>query len=159
MHPIVVYYSRTGNTRKVGEAIRKSLNCDSEELIDTKKRSGPLGWLGAGKDAARKVTTKLEVLKCDLTTYDLVIIGTPIWNWTMSTPIRTFLIQYKNKLKTIAFFVTHGGNPKDTFKDMAKLCGKKPISTLEIGRQNFKDGTDGQRIKKFVDEITKSTSG
>jgi len=36
MKPLVVY-SRTGTTRKVGEAIARALNCDSEEI--TEKRA------------------------------------------------------------------------------------------------------------------------
>lgn len=37
MKPRVVYYSRTGTTRKVGEAIARALNCESEEI--TEKRA------------------------------------------------------------------------------------------------------------------------
>jgi flavodoxin len=45
MKALVVFYSRTGATKQVAEALAESLNCDSEELIDTKKRGGPLGFL------------------------------------------------------------------------------------------------------------------
>jgi flavodoxin len=43
MKTLVVYYSRTGTTRKVAEAIAGILRCDIEEVVDTKKRSGILG--------------------------------------------------------------------------------------------------------------------
>ena len=57
MKPLVVFYSRTGTTKKVGEALADLLQCDSEELIDTKKRKGPLGFLRSGRDATRNKLT------------------------------------------------------------------------------------------------------
>ncbi|MBE3088681.1 MAG: flavodoxin family protein, partial [Actinobacteria bacterium] len=42
---LVVYYSRTGTTRKVAEYITKQLGADMEEIIDMKKRSGIWGFL------------------------------------------------------------------------------------------------------------------
>ena len=62
MKPLVVFYSRTGTTKKVGEALVDLLQCDNEELIDTKKRTGPLGFLQSERDAARNRLTVLEPL-------------------------------------------------------------------------------------------------
>ncbi|MDY6965570.1 MAG: hypothetical protein SVM80_06305 [Halobacteriota archaeon] len=36
----LVYYSRTGTTKKVADAISDIINCDIEEIVDTKDRSG-----------------------------------------------------------------------------------------------------------------------
>ena len=49
MKTIVVYYSRTGNTRKVAEELADTLKCDIEQIIDTQKRSDVLGFLRSGK--------------------------------------------------------------------------------------------------------------
>jgi len=54
MKSLVVFYSRTGATKLVGESLDEMLDCDSEELFDTKKRSGPLGYVTAGRDALAK---------------------------------------------------------------------------------------------------------
>jgi len=40
---LVVYYSRTGNARFVAETIAAEIGADVEEVVDMKKRSGPLG--------------------------------------------------------------------------------------------------------------------
>ena len=50
---LVAYYSRTGTTKKVGEAIAKALKADIDEIIDLKKRSGAIGWVVSGKDASQ----------------------------------------------------------------------------------------------------------
>jgi flavodoxin len=71
MNAIVVFYSRTGTTKQVAEELAQSFNCDSEELIDTKKRSGPLGFMAAGKDAKIKKLTTLADTKHDPSLYNL----------------------------------------------------------------------------------------
>jgi len=40
MKALVVFYSRTSTTKPVAESLAQSLNCDSEELIDTKNAAG-----------------------------------------------------------------------------------------------------------------------
>ena len=72
MNPLVVFYSRTGATKRVGETLAEMLDCDSEELLDTKKRSEPPGFLLAGKDATAKKLTKLTDIKRDPALYDLI---------------------------------------------------------------------------------------
>ena len=125
---LVVYYSRTGNTRKVGKMISKILKADSEEIIDKKNRSGILGWIFGGRDAMMKKGTEIEYKK-DPSKYNLVVIGTPIWVATVTPAIRTYL--ESNKIKKVAFFCTYGGSSGKSFDEMKKLS-KKPLATLGI---------------------------
>jgi multimeric flavodoxin WrbA len=70
--------------------------------------------------------------------YEFVIIGTPIWAFTMSTPIRTFLEQYKADLTKVAFFSTSDSTPGDkTFSYMQEVCGKQPQNTLSITKKDL----------------------
>ena len=157
MNSLVVFYSRTGTTKKVGNLISEKLSCDLEEIFDTKKRSGILGFIKSGKDAMRKKLTILKEIDKNPDLYDLVIIGTPIWASNMSTPIRTYIFEYKDKFKNIAFFCTEGskGGVK-CFKKMEKLCDKKPMATLEINKKEMKKEIYIDKIKDFVEEIKKS---
>ena len=108
MRPLVVFYSRTGRTRKVGEAIATALDCDSEELVDTRKRSGPIGFMRSGREAQSKQLTVLQPVKRDPSLYDIVILGTPIWMGTMSSAMRTYIAENKSKFNRVAFFL-HAG--------------------------------------------------
>jgi flavodoxin len=74
MKTLVVFYSRTGNTRKVGKEMTKHLKADIDEIVDKKRRCGILGWLGSGKDALRKKLTEIEYQKKP-ENYDMVIVG------------------------------------------------------------------------------------
>ncbi len=57
---LVVFYSRTGTTKRVAESISNLLKCDVEEIVDRKNRKGPLGYLKSESDAMSK---KLTVIK------------------------------------------------------------------------------------------------
>ena len=133
MKPLVVFYSRTGTTKKVGEALANLLQCDSEELIDTKKRKGPLGFLRSGRDAARNKLTVLAPIIHDPALYDVVALGTPVWSGLMSSPMRTYITINKSKFNRVAFFCTQGGNEnRKLFDDMQALCGRSPVSVLAL---------------------------
>ena len=154
MKALVVFYSRTGATKQVAEALAESLNCDSEELIDTKKRGGPLGFLSAGKDAKAKKLTKLTDIKRDPALYDLVILGTPIWAGTLSSAARTYIANNKSKFKRVAFFCTHGGGEsQQLFAEMEALCERRPVSILALQEKEVKTGTYQGKIREFVDGL------
>ena len=77
MKTLIVYYSRTGRTKKIAEEIHKVLGGDIEEIQDMKPRSGIIGWLGAGKDARSKTLTTLKPVEKNPSQYDLIVIGSP----------------------------------------------------------------------------------
>jgi flavodoxin len=153
MNTLVAYYSRTGTTKKVAEELASLLKCVSEEIHDTKNRKGILGYLSAGKDATLKELTKIEKVNNDPASYDIVIIGTTIWNHTISTPIRTYLTQYKDSFKKVAFFCTQQYTDDNPFEEMESLCGKTPVATLRLHRK--KEVKGDQYIKKAEEFVNR----
>ncbi len=59
MKSLVVYYTRTGNTKFVAETIAAELVSDMEEVVDLKKREGTLGYMSASKDATGGKLTEI----------------------------------------------------------------------------------------------------
>ena len=154
MTNLVVFYSRSGKTKKIGTLISEQLKCENEEILDTKKRSGIFGYLKSGRDAMRKKLTVLQEIKKNPASYDLIIIGTPILGANMSTPIRTYITEHKEKFKKVAFFCTEGSSGgQKCFKNMTELCGKEPIATLEIKGKEIKTDIYSERIKLFIEQI------
>ena len=163
---LIVFYSRTGTTKKAVWAILNSLtsfikskkiNVDIEEIIDTKDRSGAIGYLFAGKDATLKSLTRIKKSRYNSAKYDLIIIGTPVWAFTMSTPIRTYILQNKAKLNPsakAAFFCTQGGSGSErTFREMEKVCGKKPVALLELTKKEVMQNLSEKKVRGFVERI------
>ena len=71
---LIVYYSRTGITKKLAEALHDVIDSDIEELIDIKDRSGAIGYLLAGKEATLKKLTTIKEPKLNPANYDILLI-------------------------------------------------------------------------------------
>lgn len=154
MSSLVVYYSRKGTTRKIGELISHEAEWEFEEIIDTKKRKGFIGFLKSGKDATLKKLANIKEIQKNPDFYDLIILGTPIWNRRMTPAIRTYITEFKNSIKDVAFFCTEGGRGgQRAFDSMAKLCERTPISTLEITKNDIKNGEHEDKIKNFIQAL------
>jgi flavodoxin len=154
MKPLVVYYSRSGATRKAAERISTLLGGDIEEIHDVTKRTGMIGWLKAGRDAHSRRLTTLEKVKNDPATYDIVVIGTPIWDHTLSTPVRTYISQFKGSFKKVAFFCTYTLTNDNPFDEMESLCGKKPVATLRLHmKKEVESGNYAEKTEEFVSKI------
>jgi flavodoxin len=163
---LVVFYSRTGTTKKVVEFIfdnllnKCNIKCDIEEIIDTKKRDGVLGYLLSGRDSILKKLTVIKKIKKNPASYDIVIVGTPVWAFNVSTPIRTYLSQNKKHFKKIkkgvAFFCTYDNSgSKRVFREMEILSGKRPIALLELKKKEVVEETYTKKVERFIDEILK----
>ena len=150
-HALVVFYSRSGFTRIVARHLARALDADLAELVDTKNRVGVLGYLKSGFDALFHRLTTLEPLSARPETYDVVVVGTPIWNAAISSPVRTFLVQQHAALKKVAFFCTYGGSGNErVFREMEKVCGKAPLGTMAVRDREVGGPMEDARIREYV---------
>ncbi len=140
MKTLVVYYSRTGITRKVAAEIAQRLEADLEEIIDLKSRRGAWEYLKAGRDAMKRLPAEIGEIKYDPSDYDLVAIGTPVWAGNMACAVRAYIQRNRSKFKKLALFCTMGGSgDQNTFKEMEALSGTSAVTQLtvltrEVGR-------------------------
>jgi flavodoxin len=109
---LVVYYSLTGNTKFIAEHISSELNADIEEIKPIKDLDPNSGskYFWGGMKATMKIKPKLEDLKFNPLDYELVIIGTPVWAWTISPPVRSYCSEFDLKGKQVALFTSSDGN-------------------------------------------------
>lgn len=82
---LVVFYSRSGATRKIAQALSEALKCDLEEITEPKTRTGVLGYIRSLVEARRKRPSTIRPNKQDVSSYDLVVVGTPVWAWSLSS--------------------------------------------------------------------------
>jgi len=151
---LVVYYSRSGTTKVVAEAVAGMLRCDIEEVVDRKDRSGARGYLVSLKDALCGSLADIGPAGKEAATYDLVVIGTPVWAWSMSPAIRAYLSAHRDHLRQVAFFCTTGGTGiQRTFRHMEELCAKKPVAILGLTMSQVLKGDLSDQVKAFVEAI------
>lgn len=153
MNVLVVYYSRSGNTEKVARSIAEALGADLEPIVDKTSRRGIRGYLRSGFEAATRRLTNIEQPKRDLSKYDLIILGSPVWDASMSSPMRTFLTQHRADLKNVAFFSTCGGRGAERlFDQMSSLSGKRPAAVLVLREHDLR-GDYSAQVSRFVREL------
>ncbi|MCX6822760.1 MAG: hypothetical protein NTX91_02030 [candidate division SR1 bacterium] len=152
---LVVYYSRTGITKSLALSIANLVNADIEELIDKKKRKGLFGHLVSGRDAALRRQTTIQNFTNDPSAYDIVYIGTPVWDFTMAAAVRTFLIMYEKTLPaSLVFFCTQASSGADsTIQEMATLSGKRPIATIICSSKDIEKNSYQEDIENQLDAI------
>ena len=135
MKSLVVYYTRTGVTKFVAQTIAAELGSDIEEIVDLKNRAGKLGWMSAGRDSMQGKETQIAPTTKNPTDYDLVVVGTPIWAWSPTAAIRTYLC--KNSLsgkKMALFFTMDSGLRQAVEKTKALVPGAVFVGELALAK-------------------------
>jgi hypothetical protein len=151
---LVVYYSRSGNTKRLARAIAAALAADVEELHDPTDRSGVLGYLRSGVEAYAGVLAGLEHPRRDPAGYDVVVVGTPVWAASVSSPVRTYLWHEQARLPQVAFVATLGGRgEKRAFGQMKALAGRSPIATLAVREGVLAHGVPRDEVARFAEGV------
>ena len=154
---LIVYYSRTGLTKKIADRLQEKLKCEVEEIISVKKRPGVIGYLLSGKEASQKKAADIRPTLKNPANYDLVIIGTPIWSWNLSSPVRAYLMQNADHLKRVAVFCTMAGSgDKIAFTETEKICGHKLLTSVSFLSKEIVAGKFEQKLEKFAEEAKAS---
>jgi flavodoxin len=148
---LVVFYSRSGTTRRIAEALAAALKCDLEEITEPKPRTGFLGYIRSLLEARRKRPSIIAPKKHDVSSYDLVVIGTPVWAWSLSSPVRAYLMATASQLPEVAFFCTFGARGSESsFAQMTATVGKKPRAVCAITQREALSGSHVERLLAFA---------
>jgi flavodoxin len=151
---LIVYYSRTGATRRLAETLAKDLHADIEPIVDKENRAGIFGYLRSVFESLQKRCASIEPMKTDPTSYDLIVIGTPVWAWSVSSPVRSYLVVNKGRLPDVAFFCTMGGRGGErVFKEMQAIVGKTPKAVCAVTAREAVSESYGTRIAQFLEQI------
>jgi len=130
----------------VAEKVSSELRADLEEVVDLRNRSGRFGFLKAGYDATRGNETKIMETQKSLSDYDLIVIGTPIWNSRPASAIRTYLKRNDLAGKKVAVFCTNEGAGEEKAVERTKalisngdIVGELVISKVFENQEENKD--------------------
>ena len=149
MKALVVYYSRTGNTRFAAQTIAAEIGADVEEVVDLKNRQGRLNYLPAGRDALQGKETEIAPATRTPTGYDLIVIGQPVWAGSPTPAIRTYLKKNDLSGKKIALFFTDIGLGKAFEKTKALMPNSTFVGELTLPAKGFKN--KGETTNKIAE--------
>ena len=122
---LVVYFSCSGETKKVAEELKKALSCDIFEIVpETLYTDRDLDWndknscstIEMGDESCRpRIRNRID----NVDKYDTIYLGFPIWWYTAPKIINTFLDSYDFSNKKVILYCTSGGSSIDkTYNDL-----------------------------------------
>ena len=127
---LVLYYSQTSNTKAVAQEIAKKLSADMEEMVAVQPYDGDFQATieRSMQEREQGITPEIQPLKSDITQYDVIFLGYPIWFGTYAPPVITWLNQVDLSGKKIVPFCTFGsGGLESSVKDLSEAEPKAEI--------------------------------
>ena len=108
---LIVYYSLTGNTREIALQLQEQTGAYMY-AIQTRDsyRGTPLLYATSKIEMMRGHLPPLQNPMPDLSSYDTIFIGAPVWWFSAPPPLLSFLEQADLYGKKVVPFCTHGGN-------------------------------------------------
>lgn len=158
MNKLVVYFSYTGNTRMIANKIKEKLNCDILEIKTVIPYSEDYQSVvdDEQNSEASNHLPEIQDINMDLSKYDEIILGTPVWWYRPVPAIRTFLTQNNLSGKTIKPFATNAGWLGRTFKEIETLCSNSKIDNgMNIVFESYSDKlvTKEQDINNWISTL------
>lgn len=145
---LVAYFSASGTTAKVAEALAEAAGADIFEIQPAVPYTrADLNWQNKKsrstvemQDTASRPA--IAVKRNNMDDYDTVFVGFPIWWYVAPAIINTFLESYDLKGKTIIPFATSGGSGMGRTNE--KLFPSCPGAKLTEGRVFNIDATKSE---------------
>jgi flavodoxin len=154
---LVVCFSRSGTTQRLAEMLAARLPADCEALREREglqPRSGTRGYARSIVDVIVHRRADLRPTMHDLSHYDIVVVGTPVWASRASTPIATWLVEHRKEFRQIAFFCSLGGRGSErAFEQMRASAGVSPIATCAVTGADVRAGRDHALLDEFAHKI------
>jgi menaquinone-dependent protoporphyrinogen IX oxidase len=154
MKTLIVYFTRTGNTKKIVDTLQTELTADVEKIDEEGNRYGTLGWLKSGRQGASKADVEITPLKVDPSSYELVVMASPVWAGNVSAPMRAFIKKYRDSLPKTAVFLTHDSpDVTQAFADIDELLNKEPIARGDVIRQAIQADEHREAVQEFIEKL------
>ena len=156
MKSIIIYYSYGGNTKRIAELIHDKKGYDMVEIKPVVPYTSDYQKLVDAEEGKmhQEEMVEIEPISINLSNYDRIILGTPVWWYTMTPPIRTFLKKYDLSGKKIVPFATNGGWLGTTFDDIKKYASNSEVENpINIKFNENTLVTNTEEINKWINEI------
>lgn len=157
MKSIVLYYSRTQKTASAAKTLAGELEANITEIKDLKDRKGALNYIGASINAFREEKTLISPSSIDLSPYNLVYIGTPVWAGKPAPSIITLIDKCNFQGKDVILFATFGGSGGEKtiqrMREKVEVRGGRMITAFLIksaGKQSYEIERE---VKEKIDEM------
>lgn len=152
---LVAYFSASGVTKKVAEKIAAAVNGDLFQIEpEIAYSEEDLNWMNKNSRSSLEMSDKdfrpaMIKTELNLSEYDSILLGFPIWWYVAPTIINTFLESYDFSGKKITLFATSGGSGFGN--TVQELRNSAPDAHIVEGKiMNMASAED---IQKLIEEV------
>lgn len=151
---LVLYYSQTGATKTVAEELQKQLGADIESIEVEEPYDGSYEETieRSKKERESGVMPKIKPLSSDLSKYDVIFLGYPVWFGTYALPIGGLVNDYTFEGKKVVAFCTFGsGGLSSSVSDLAKALPNAQV-VEGYGVRNARLAAVPKEVERFLKE-------
>jgi len=146
MKSLIVYYSYTGNTQKVAEALKGILSKKGEvDIFALEPEDESDSFFMQCVRAFRKKRASLKAMPPDVSGYDLICLGNPVWAFAPVPAMNTYIDSLKDLTgKEALCFITYGSGTGadrclDTMDAELKKKGASKVGNFKVQQGEVKD--------------------
>jgi len=162
MRACIIYFSLTGNTHQLAQIISQGLkhkNFDVD-LVRLEPVDGAPTFAGQGMTALQRKRVDIGDVNFDLSTYDMILLGSPVWAFSPAPALNTYLDKCHGlDGKKIVVFYTYGsgtgkGRAVKIVNKMLEYKKIKSLHSLLIAQRDLKNSQAvSNRVNEFLEGI------
>ena len=157
MKKLVAFFSASGTTKQVANNLATAIDADVFEIAPKQKyTTEDLNYMNKKSRSTLEMQDKnsrpeIEHKSLDISKYDVIFLGFPIWWYTAPRIINTFLESYNFANKTIVLFATSGGSGLGNIaKDLKPSCNE---TTNIISGKILNGNPSKQELKSWAESF------
>lgn len=131
---LVVFFSRMGYVKKRAYEIANQTGAQVYEIKAAQRTEGAAGFWWCGRFAMHRWGMPIQPITVDLNAYDHVTICTPIWVFSLASPVREFCRQASGKIKAADYVLIHysRGTYPSAVAELDRLLGITHSSSTNV---------------------------
>ncbi|KLK88413.1 ArsR family transcriptional regulator [Methanoculleus sediminis] len=157
MSVCIIYHSETGNTRAVAEQLAAATGGDLVAVRDLANYSKVGMYLKGARRAMRKDLASIEPATIDVSGYDIVVVGTPVWAGSPTPAVNAAVAALRNiEGKPTVVFCTSGGSPRKTLDTLKAMLAGRGADVRGAVPLTARDAKKPEAVKPLVDLVRQS---
>ena len=131
---LVVFFSRMGYVRKKAYEAANRTGAQVYEIRAAERTAGTAGFWWCGRFAMHRWAMPIEPIPVDLTAYEHVTICTPIWVFSLASPVRAFCRQAAGQVREADYILVHHTKRRyaSVAAEMDRLLGVTHTSCVDV---------------------------
>lgn len=146
---LVVYFSRMGYAKKLAFEEANRTGAAVYEVKPTEKTDGTLGFWWCGRFGMHRWDMPVEDIGIDFSKAEHVVIVSPIWVFSLASPMRAFCRAVKDKVKNFDIILVHHTNGRydNAAEEIDGLIGAKhaEFRSVRCRKGDYKEISGGRK--------------